>query len=409
MRRRLFGSAAAFVLALLPLGLIPLVTFADVPATVASYDASGHAAAVHVVGYSGSFPNFSTGAVDNRYPLASFSMDSSPGSSATSTYEDYGPLGATEYPGGVAYAEAHYPNQEDASVDLNNANPGPAPGAPSGVPPALIPTPLPTPVTSNGPRATAHAQELSANAYGVYVGSTSTALQGAWSRVSSEVASSGVLTETAESYVQTATLASGALVFKNVDVVAQIVNSGGDSTTTQKVSVGSVTVGGQTVELSDSAVTFNLGGLLYSISLAAPQKTVDGAQTSLNVTGVHVGVSAPATQPPQGPGVPATSADLILGEAQLYSVLNPSTQESVSLGFQGPIGELAGAGIGVTSAPPPVAPLPITEAPKASGPIPHFALAAASRKPLAIAFLAWETLVLSGVAAWVWARKAVAA
>jgi hypothetical protein len=34
-------------------------------------------------------------------------------------------------------------------------------------------------------------------------------------------------------------------------------------------------------------------------------------------------------------------------------------------------------------------------------------LVAASRKPLAVAFLGWEALVMCGVAAWVWARKTV--
>ena len=41
--------------------------------------------------------------------------------------------------------------------------------------------------------------------------------------------------------------------------------------------------------------------------------------------------------------------------------------------------------------------------------MPKLYLAAQSRKPLAMAFLGWEALVMCGVAAWVWARKTVMA
>lgn len=411
MKRRVLFFGGATFLALLPLAVAPIVTFAQVPANVSAYDASGHAAAVHVVGYSGSFPNFATGAVDNRYPLASFGMDSSPGSSATASYEDYGPLGATEYPGGVAYAIAHYPDNPDSSVDLNNANPGQAPGAPAGFPPQLIPTPLPTAVTSSGPRATAHADELNAKAHSVYVGSADQAIQNAWSNVTSVMAPDGTLTETAESYIGQATFGSGALVISKVDVVAKIVNAAGQVTTTQKVKVGSVTAGGQTVEVSDQTSSFTLGGVVYTISLTSPEKSVDDGQTNLLVTGLHVGIGVPNTQPPQCvpnvpcPSVATTSADLILGEAQLYSVLSPAEILGI-VSTSGGVPSL-NTGIGVVSAPPPIVSAPITQPVRVTAPAPRFILAAASRKPLAIAFLAWETLVFSGVAAWVWARKGV--
>src|SRR2546428_7589965 len=58
------------------------------------------ATAVHVQAGSSAFPNFASGAIDNRYPLAHVRLDSSPTIQATSSPLDTGPLGQTIAAGG---------------------------------------------------------------------------------------------------------------------------------------------------------------------------------------------------------------------------------------------------------------------------------------------------------------------
>src|SRR6266571_1202034 len=53
------------------------------------------ATAVHAQAGSSAFPNFASGAVDNRYPLAFVRLDSSPTIQVTASPLDTGPLGQT--------------------------------------------------------------------------------------------------------------------------------------------------------------------------------------------------------------------------------------------------------------------------------------------------------------------------
>jgi len=143
MRRRMFAFLAlAFLLA------TPATVYAQAPSSIGSYVSYGFGAGVHAIGGSSAFPNFQSGAVDNRYPLAQVEQDASPSSTARASYADTGPLADTagsqynqscsagnpppppsacQNPNnGVPYADSNYPGgPQSAHVD---ACQGGAPG-----------------------------------------------------------------------------------------------------------------------------------------------------------------------------------------------------------------------------------------------------------------------------------------
>src|SRR5258708_10278786 len=86
-----FGIFVAFT----GLLLLAATVMAEVPASVDSYGGNAFASGVHVIVGSNNDPNFSNGAIGNRYPLAQAGQDISPASSATASIDDYGPLVST--------------------------------------------------------------------------------------------------------------------------------------------------------------------------------------------------------------------------------------------------------------------------------------------------------------------------
>ena len=122
-----------------------------------NYNGTVSATAVHVQAGSAAFPNFSSGAVDNRYPLAAAHVDSSPNAQAFSSALDTGPVGQTAAASGqqnqAQYSDVRCPPQCDDKPVVVGSAPGPfassqagdgkavaearaAGGAPSGGPPA---------------------------------------------------------------------------------------------------------------------------------------------------------------------------------------------------------------------------------------------------------------------------------
>ena len=86
-----FGVFVAFTGVL----LLAASVMAEVPASVDSYGGNAFSSAVHVIVGSNNDPNFSNGAIGNRYPLAEAGQDISPASTATASIDDYGPLVST--------------------------------------------------------------------------------------------------------------------------------------------------------------------------------------------------------------------------------------------------------------------------------------------------------------------------
>ena len=117
--------------------------------------------AVHEQAGSNAFPNYASGAVDNRYPLASARLDSSPSANAYSSPLDTGPVGqtaaATEGQTQPQYADVRCPTQCDDKPVTFGSEPGPfassqatgttalararAAGAPFGSGPPGVPAP----------------------------------------------------------------------------------------------------------------------------------------------------------------------------------------------------------------------------------------------------------------------------
>ena len=93
--RRSRKAVLAAVVVVSGMMLLASAGVAVVPPTVDSYGDNAFAAGVHAIVGSNNDPNFSNGAVGNRYPLTSAGQDISPASAATASIDDYGPLVAT--------------------------------------------------------------------------------------------------------------------------------------------------------------------------------------------------------------------------------------------------------------------------------------------------------------------------
>lgn len=126
MTRGRRSSVAAGVL-LAPLVLVTGQGTAS--AELAVYNGAVSATAVHVQVGTSAFPNFATGAVDNRWPLAAVHQDSSPFNQAYSSPLDTGPAGQTA--AGTAqqsqpqYAEMRCPPRCDEKPVVVGSEPGP--------------------------------------------------------------------------------------------------------------------------------------------------------------------------------------------------------------------------------------------------------------------------------------------
>ena len=434
--RKVLAVLSALALATALLLVAPLGASADVPSSIADYSTYAYATGVHVIGATSAFNNFKTGAADSHFPLAKVGQDSSPSTGGTSTYNDSGPIGATLHgcadPTGatcppvpaVAYAHAQFPGgPQDSHIDSCSTSPT---GAQNN-------TPCP-PKDSSGnqpapSKADAHAEELKADASGYYAGGNAGVPgSGASGESHTIVNPDGTLVVTTRSFISSATFgtAPNAIVINKVLVETKVLIAGGNATADAHVTVGSVTVNGQPVQLSDQVASYQeqtasctpsqlppppaLPGVAppagctvvletdtFKIYTVAPVKTVNGNHGTVKASGVHVIATHPAP-----PGVPQQSVEYVFGEGYADATANPGTGSTDAGLMSGDFG-LNGLDFGSND-------FGGMDSGAAAGSATHAthnlaSVLAANRQPLALLFLFWECLLLGAAAAWVWARR----
>ena len=453
MRRRLLVFGA---LLLAPaVALVPAVALADIPSNVATYESHVYGTGVHVIGYTDAYPNWSTGAVDNHYPLAKGRQDGSPLSDAVATYSDVGPAAMTvaactnsdpsQCPqnAGAIYATAHYPG-------------GPATGHVDSCTTSAAAKQQANPCPNGSPSSYADtaAGELSAAASGYYAGGGTQPFSGAAADSRTTVKADGSLVVTSHSSVHNASF--GPVNISKVDVLVVATSAAGAATATATVTVGSVTVNGQPVNVTDSGTTFTQqqvvpcpGGAVpapvptlpaglptgapqangncvpqvqtetIKVFTVAPQKKVDGNHATVSASGLHVQV----TQPSAG-GAPSQRVEYVLGEGYADAVLTPASPQAAapppdggSDGAKTDMGGDAGTVVGSSgtsdfgSGDFGGAENMGGDAPGGSDIAPAAAVnpsalfVAANRRPLVYMFLLWESIVMAAAAAWVWTRR----
>ncbi len=412
MRRRIVAAVASVV----ALGVLPIGTAAsraDEPA-LGSYGGDARGTGVHVLSYSNGLTNFATGFVDNSYPLASTHMDAAPATQAVASVVDTGPLGATgtsqakpqvfaispqladlvEQP---QYATASYPGQASASR------------------------------SQGGSVAEASAGQNNADANAAAAGGSA---DEANSNVRVDQAAGKVLAN-ATGHVNHVGFDSGLLVIAGVDVRASVTIEGSKVTPHYEIAVESATVNGMPVMITDKGVVVQdpvpgsdaatqaingqlnqaLAGAALSVYVTAPKVTMNGAQATVEVSGVHVSYVAP--QP--DPSVPTFTYDFILGEARAFAfaVGAESTDESVSASGSDELvsaGELPSDLGSVSGAVTPLVPETGTISRQTGGAERNLTALPVSlrrKRPtwLVPIYLIWQALVLATGGALLWSRR----
>ncbi|MEA2645752.1 MAG: hypothetical protein QOE92_835 [Chloroflexota bacterium] len=434
--------AIGALLATLALVVAATAAFADIPAGVDSYGGVAHAAGVHVVGGTSQLPNFSTGAIDNRYPLAAAGQDSSPSTHATGAVEDYGPLAGNIFSGDPPqplcpdpppapgfpctkipfpphapppdlYANAQYPGAPADSTYTSGQNANP---------PAATPD-----------HAEAHAKELSADALATYSGDASSPFHNTTAESHTKVNADGSIEINTHSHVGSASFSNGVVKVSDVDVITYFKSVAGRAVVADTITVGSVTVteNGQEhpIALTDEGVTIpsqlikpvpNVPTLpgqvvvptgsalqtpVFHIFTVKPERQTEGGNGSMFATGLHIGMTTPEVN-----GIPSWYIEYILGEGQVVGSHTPSQPLSDFTSGSG-----SDFGLNDSSSSPAfqesftgAAPSTIitkTKPGTATATRPGFLLSAAERIPLAYLFFLWEALVLGAAASWVWARR----
>lgn len=426
MTRHFRLLAGGTVLSTLGFVALALSTGAEVPATVDTYQGTANAAGVHVIGYSDADPSFSSGAIDNRYPLAAVHQDSAPSSAARGSTQDYGPVAGTVFasdapqppapapqipypphqPPPAVYANAHYPGTK-ADQDATFSQSG-----------------------GQADYAHADAGELFADSSSYYAGNQTTVFNNATAESHTVLKPDGSITVTTHSHVGSASFGAGVIQIANVDVTTKVTSAGGVASATATVAPGTVTVNNTPVQLSDQGVTVgdqsqSLNGVsattpVFHIFVVAPQKTVSGNRAAIDASGVHVGITQPAR-----PGTPTQYTEYILGQGQGEAELTPaqavtsssSTDTSFlptdSSGTVSPVTTIINNTVAAPAINPdttsgttaPAAPVAPRTRPRVVSP----ALVRVVKPPLAYMFFLWEALILGATASAVWARRAAGA
>jgi hypothetical protein len=355
---------------------------AAVPTTVDSYGANGFASAVHVVINTNNDPNFSQGAIGNRYPLTQVSQDVAPAAQALASLNDVGPLvltvagndcngpppyplpqgpppppipdpNAGKQPGNYCletirenapYAHAQYPHPPgvgDASVT------GPGGQGLFGTPP------IPQNVVDAVGIANAHAEELKAHADGAYGGPApipgAVAVTNAVSQSDSGLATDGTLTVTTHARVGSACFGDcvkkvNYLVVNNVDVVTTVVALNGKAHPNATVIVGQVLYCAteatcQPVQVDSNGVT--VGGFVPATAPPAPlpglggplQVPVQGVGGSGDLTVFHLRTVNPNQHTNNGIGsVDALGLDVAVSQPGNGGAGIPNTSVEYILG-----------------------------------------------------------------------------
>jgi hypothetical protein len=404
-------------------------SLAAVPATVDSYGGNAFAAGVHVIIGSNNDPNFDKGAIGNRYPLAESGQDISPASAATASVDDYGPLVSTV-----------------AGTDCNNGTPPPnyclefvrteAPYARAQYPnpPGKGTDQVQGPHDSGSGTASAHAEELKANADGAYTGTPgpTQTVSNATAHSETSLAASGQITVMTHAHIGSACFGACGIgnyvQVTNTDVVTTVTAIAGKPTPTAVVSPGQVQYCATAATCKGVAVDNNgvtvgpeslpIPGLgaaaaatVFRIRTVSPQKSTNGGTGSVDAIGLDIGATTPgdATH-----GVPDTTQDYIVGEGHSdgFSVAPLSGTGGFDLSNNGSpstgpvtsaINDVVGGGAGSSSGGTPgTAPVKKPTTPTGR---PAATLAQALRPPFILWFYVWEASALAGAAAIVWSRR----
>ncbi|MFN2466445.1 MAG: hypothetical protein ABR598_09305 [Candidatus Dormibacteria bacterium] len=417
--RRLRVTLAA---GLLPVGAMlafSLAAAASVPTSVSVYGGAARAAGVHAVGGTSQYPNFASGAIDNRYPLASAGQDSSPGSHSAASPADYGPLAATVLtdpppslcspPFPTTLCDNHQPPPDVYALAQYPAPPG-----------------KPEDHYSSGAsdHADAYARELGAESDGTYSGGTpGSAVSQATADAHTVLDQAGMIHVKSHAHVSSAGI--GPLTIKNVDVVVEVTSANGVAKATAVVNAGDVNDGKSDHPVSPDGTKqhYDIPGLVpttVTVFAVKPDDRTSGDTGSITATGTHVVVDQPAAL-----GQYSHHIEYVFGEAFAQGFVKPSgiTAADTTSSSTSPLGGGDGGSIGsvttdtVTTNPgldssfTGAAPSDVTgSAHKATTPVArHARVAFAGGRiplPLASMFFLWEAMVLGAAASTVWARRA---
>ena len=329
-----------------------------------NYNGTVSGTALHVQAGSAAFPNFATGAVDNKYPLAAARLDSSPFANALSSPLDTGPLGQTAAASGQQnqpqYADVRCPPQCDDKPVVVGSAPGPfassqaadqkalaeakAGGVSSGGGAPAPPAPPAPPGGKEALRAALlawRAQFLTlddALRYPMPAADTPDGVSGDTARSEARLDGSTLVLDGTSS-VGELVLGGGALVLRDVNVKVSVTNDGTPKKTVV-INIGSALVGGTPVTIGADGVSVNgqmVPGIAEGAAQAnaalnqalakagvevrslAPSEQLTDHQVSLDAVGVLIRF-APASP---APGVPANFTAMAVGEVFADSLAVP--------------------------------------------------------------------------------------
>ena len=374
--------------------------------TFSAVNGTASGAAVHLLAGSNAFPNFRTGAVDNRYPLAQARVDSSPSAEGTASVLDTGPLGQTAVaafnsgppsppapvpapppppPGGPQlsqpqYADAKFPPGADKPVVVGS------PGGPYAAATAVLNKATAQSELASGPPGAAPSTASLSKLDTVLAAWRAQFLTAADSRRFPAVhptaaqpdgadglaglgtatfdAAAGQLVVASDTRVAHASFGGGAIALFGVHSAVQIVNDGAPKDST-KIEIANATVGGVPVTVGPDGVSVNgtqlpgigqalqqantalnaaLGQAGYQVFVSAPDVKKTDHQETVSAAAVHV-----TFQQPAGPaGVPQQFFDIKLGEAFADSLATPGEPPGSGTQVSG-LSEGAGGGAGPTT------------------------------------------------------------
>jgi hypothetical protein len=401
---------------------------------------SAFATGDHVSVGNDAFPNFATGAVDNRYPLSFARLDLS-SAEGIATPLDTGPLGQTgAATAGVSqpqYADAKFPPAgPDRTVGAAGGPYGLARAKPDDAFAEATAAGTPTDVPSSAALRAAldawRSQYLTADDAARHPFVESSEPDGVDGMTGVTHASfdknAGVLTIDADGRVARAAFGSGAIVLHGIHMHVTISN-GGTPHHTIAADISSAEVGGVPVRIGADGVTVD------TTQVPGVAGAIDQANSSLNSALSSAGFTVFAVEPAittgrnlesveasavrvrwQGgdvaPGVPRSFVEHDLGEAFAFSLATPSTAlPAISLPAQAPGGAAKTAFIPGTSGKPGTPGQPSTGVSRGNGGNMAFGNAThrITSKPLwlLLLYLAWQFTIVGTVASlWFWRRAA---
>jgi len=333
----------------------------DAAQELGNYNGTVSGTALHVQAGSAAFPNFASGAIDNRYPLAAARLDSSPFANALSSPLDTGPLGQTVAASGQQnqpqYADVRCPPQCDDKPVVVGSAPGPfassqaadhkalsearSGGVTSGGGAPAAPAPPGGKAALRAALLAWRAQFLTADdalRYPMPAADTPDGVSGDTARSEARLDGSTLLLDGTSS-IGELVLGGGALVLRDVNVKVSVTNDGTPKKTVA-VTVGSALVGGTPVTIGADGVSVNgqavpgiaeaaaqanaalneaLGKAGIEVRSLTPSEQLTDHQLTLDAVGVLIRL-APASP---APGVPANFTAMAVGEVFADSLAVP--------------------------------------------------------------------------------------